>query len=164
MLGRVPVATVSGLVVGVSGLSFLGVGLWARRTVERSLVREHIVSVTDAKPQSTTVRSAAAARSLAEVIRSQALAAAGGKTYAETDAYVGPDGAPTSDSASALKDERTGAPVEHPDHALWIQATALETALMQAYLAFRIADLSMAVGGTLVVAGAGIAATGAVRR
>jgi hypothetical protein len=154
----------SGVVMGVSGLAFLGVGLWARRTVEHSLARENIVSTPDASPPNAPVRSAEAARSLAEVIRSRALAAAGGRTYAETEAYLGANGEPTSDAGSAAKDERTGAPLENPDHALWLQATTLETALMQAYLAFRLADLTIALGGTLALAGAGIAATGAARR
>ena len=154
----------SGIVVGTAGLAFLAVGVWARRTVEAALARENIVSTPDANPPSAPVRSAEAARSLAEVIRSRALAAAGGRTYAETEAYVDADGAPTSDADAARLDERTGAPVENPDHALWLQATALETALMQAYLAFRLADLTIALGGTLVVAGAGTTALGLARR
>jgi hypothetical protein len=95
---------------------------------------------------------------MAEVIRDRTLAAAGGRTYAETEAFVGLDGNPTSDPALALKDERTGQPVENPDHAVWIQSTTLQTALMQAYLAFRIAALTAAVGAVLLAAGAGVAA------
>lgn len=157
------VSTLSGGVVAAAGFSMLCVGLWARRTVSRTLDRERIVSTPDARPPSTRVTTGAAARSLAEVIRRNALEAAGGRTYAETDAFVDDEGRPTSDHHAALKDERTGQPVENPEHALWLQATTLETALMQAYLAASLAQLTIALGGTLVVTGVGLAAKGAGR-
>jgi hypothetical protein len=147
----------TGLVVGLAGLSFVGAGVWARRTAAATLARERI-AVSGDESSNGLVRSAGAARSLAEVIRTNALAAADGRTYAETDAYLDPDGEPTPDADRALRDERTGQPVENPEHALWLQATTLETALMQAYMAFRLADLTIALGGTLVLSGAGLAA------
>jgi hypothetical protein len=101
---------------------------------------------------------------MAEVIRARTLSAAGGLTYAETPSYLGVDGAPTSDASQALRDERTGAPVESPDHALWIQSTTLQSALMQAYLAFRLAELTAALGAAFVAVGAGLGAAGRARR
>ena len=59
-----------------------------------------------------------------------------------------------------------GAQVEYrfkcrnPDVDLWIQSTTLQTALMQAYMAFRLADLLTVLGGTMTVAGVGIASSG----
>ena len=153
----------SGTVVALAGLSLVAVGIWARSTVTRTLERERIVSTPDARPPSARVTSGAGARAMAEVIRRNALEAAGGRTYSETEAYLDADGNPTSDRVEARKDERTGQPVENPDHALWLQATTLETALMQAYLASSLAHLTIALGGTLAVAGAGVAATAITR-
>jgi hypothetical protein len=158
------VATASGLVLGLAGAGFVGTGLWARREVEQTLAREKIVSTSDAEPPDAPVTSAAAARSLAEVIRRRTLAAAGGRTYAETDPFVDGEGGTTSDAAAALKDERTGQPIENPDHALWVQSTTLQTALMQAYVSFRLAELTLALGAAFVAAGAGLVAVGQSRR
>ncbi|HEX2292247.1 MAG TPA: hypothetical protein VHH55_02975 [Gaiellaceae bacterium] len=99
-----------------------------------------------------------AERSLAEAIRRRTLAAAGGKTYSETGTYLDAEGNPTADAESALKDERTTQPLENPEHALWIQSTTLQTALMQAYVSARLAERTVALGAAFVAAGAGIAA------
>jgi hypothetical protein len=142
----------------------VGVGVWARRDVTRTLARERIVSTPDARPPSAPVTGPGSARSLANIIRERTLAAAGGSTYAETAAYLDSDGEPTNDASLALVDDRTGAPLENPAHALWIQSTALQTALLQAYLAFRLAALTVALGAALVAVGAGVTAAGASRR
>ena len=81
------------------GLGLVGVGLWARRDVARTLARERIVSGPEASP----VVSAGAARSLAEAIRKSTLEATGGRTYSETPSYLGPDGEPTNESALAAQ-------------------------------------------------------------
>ena len=120
-----------GLAVGCAGLGFVGAGLWARRDVKRVLARERIVNPEDASP----VEGAAGARAMAELIRRRTVEATGGRTYAETEA-------------------------EGPDHDLWIQSTTLQTALGQAYMAFRLAELTIALGGTFVAVGVGLAAAG----
>jgi hypothetical protein len=56
--------------------------------------------------------------------------------------------------------EATGLPVHNPAYDLWVTSTTLQSALMQAYLAFRIADLTAGLGATLALAGVGIAAAG----
>lgn len=154
------VARTSAFVVGLAGLGLVGAGMWARREIRLGLARERIVSTPDAEPPSAPVLSGEAARSMAEVIRSNTLKATGGRPYAETDAYVDEDGKPTPDAERALTDERTGQPVEHPDHALWIQSTTLQTALMQAYVALRLSELTIALGGAFVAVGLGLAAAG----
>lgn len=136
------------------GLGLVGLGAWARRDVRRGLARERIVA-----PGGGEVSSAASARALAEMIREQTLEATGGKTYAETGPYLAEDGTATSDAADAMVDEATGKPVPNPDVDLWIQSTALQTALMQAYMAFRISELMLALGGAFVLAGSGVAAS-----
>jgi hypothetical protein len=135
------------------GLALAGVGVWARWDIARTLARERIVSGPDATP----VVSAAAARSLAEAIRQSTLAATGGHTYSETPAYLGSDGEPTNEAELAARDDSTGKPVDNPDVGLWLQATTLQTALMQAYLAFRLAELTAGLGAALAVVGVGLA-------
>ena len=97
---------------------------------------------------------------MAELIRQNTVEAAGGHTYAEVDPYVDTDGNTTPDAERAAKDERTGEPVESPAHALWIQSTTLQTALMQAYTAFRLSELTVALGASFVAVGIGLAAVG----
>jgi hypothetical protein len=148
----------AGVGVGLAGIGLIGVGVWARREVQTALARERIVSTSDASPPNAPVVSGTAARSMAEVVRSHTLEATGGRTYAETDTYVDAEGKGTSDAEAAVRDERTGEPVEHPDHALWVQSTTLQTALMQAYMGERLADLTMALGAGFVAVGAGLVA------
>lgn len=131
----------------------LAVGLAARRDVARTLARERI-----AGPDGKPVTSAGAARSLAETIRTSTLESAGGRTYSETPSYLDVDGNPTPDRADALVDERTGEPAENPHVRLWLQATTLQTALMQAYLAFRLAELTAGLGAGALVVGGGLSA------
>ncbi len=145
--------TAAGTGVVLVGLGLVGLGAWARREVRAGLVRERITA-----PGGVSVTDAGSARALAETIREQTLESAGGKTYAEVGEYLAEDGSSTSDPTKALTDETTGTPVKNPDIELWIRATTLQSALMQAYLAFRISDLMLAVGGALALSGAGIVA------
>jgi hypothetical protein len=146
-----------------AGLGLLGVGLWARADVKRALARERIVSTPSAKPSSTLVTGAGAARSMAEVIRDNTLASTGGKTYGEVPPYVDAEGHPTGDKDRAATDPLTGEALESPEHALWVQSTALQTALMQAYLAQRLAELTAGLGAIFVGIGAGLAAASSRR-
>jgi len=143
-----------GAAVGLVGIGLVGAWLWARRDVARTLARERIVFGPDREP----VVSATAARSLAESIRASTLETTGGRTYSETLSYLGVDGEPTFDASLAAHEDGTGHPVENPDVALWLQATTLQTALMQAYLAFRLAELTAGLGASLAIVGAGLAA------
>lgn len=153
---RCSVPAVSGFVVSLAGAGFAAAGLWGRREARRALARERIIHPEDSRP----VRSAAGARSLAEFIRRSTIESTAGRTFAEVEPYVDANGEPTSESARAGKDERTGQLLESPDHDLWIQSTTLQTALMQAYLAFRLSDAMVGLGAVLVVSGAGILAAG----
>ena len=154
-------AAAAGAATGLTGLGLVGLGLWAHRDVRRALERERIVSTPDARPPTTLVTSGGAARSMAEVIRTNTVAATGGRTYAEIEPYLRADGKPTSSAEAAAKHEVTGQPLENPDHDLWIQSTTLQTALMQAYMAFRLAELTMAIGGAFVGIGLGLTARSA---
>ena len=149
----------AGAAVGLIGCAFVGVGLWARRDVAHALEQERIVAAGSARPDEP-VTTAGAARAMAELIRRNTVAATGGRTYAEIAPYVDEEGVPTSEADRAAKDDRSGAALENPEHALWVQSTTLQTALMQAYMAFRLAELTIGVGAAFVAAGAGLAALG----
>lgn len=152
------VLTATGAAVGLAGVAFVGVGLWGRREARQALARERITNPADRKRPGAAVGNARSARSLAEFIRQSTLEATDGRTYAEIDAYVDQEGKPTPDGARAAKDELTGQPIENPDHDLWIQATTLQSALVQGYMAFRVSELTVALGAAFVTAGVGLAA------
>ena len=158
--GLSSVPSAAGVAVGLAGVGFIGAGLWARREVRLALARERIVSVPEAERPSAPVTTGAAARSLAEVIRRNTVEATGGNTYAQVAPYVDAEGNPTSDSARAAKDERSGQLIENPDHNLWVQSTTLQVALMQAYVASRLAEQTIAMGASLFTVGVGLAAAG----
>lgn len=143
----------SGIGTALAGAGLVSVGLWARREVRATLTRERIVS-----PGEVRVTGGTSARSLAESIRRTTLDLADGRTYAETAPYLGRDGNPTSNREDALLDERTGQPVANPQVTLWLQSTTLQTALMQAYMGSRIAELTIGLGAALVAAGTGVTA------
>jgi hypothetical protein len=155
--GRSPVARRTGLAVGLVGAGFVGGGVWGRREAARALARERILHPGEG---GRAVASAGSARSLAEFIRRSTVDATGGRTFAEIEPYVDAAGTPTGDRERAARDARTGAPAENPDHDLWIQSTTLQTALMQAYMAFRISDAMAGLGAALVAVGFGLAAAG----
>ena len=150
--------TAAGLSTLVAGLGLVGIGAWARADVRRSLARERITTPGSAEPPNAPVVDAAAARSLAETIREATLRATEGRTYGETPSYVDVEGRPTSDRALAATDSLTGAPVDNPQATLWVTSTTLQSALMQAYLAQRLAELTLGLGALFVGIGAGLTA------
>ena len=95
---------------------------------------------------------------MAEVIRGNTLSATEGKTYGETLSYVDAEGRPTADRASQRRTASRASRSRTPRMALWVQATTLQTALMQAYLAQRLAELTAGLGATFVAVGAGLTA------
>ena len=157
MACRCGATTTTGAAVGLFGLGLVGMGLWGRREVRTGLERERIMSIDH---PSAPVVSAAGARSMAEVIRRITIDSTGGRAYAEIESYLDAEGNPTSDEAQAMRDERTGKPVANPDAELWIQSVTLQTALMQAYMAFRLSELMLGLGGAFVAAGTGLVASG----
>jgi hypothetical protein len=155
-------AVLLGGAVGATGASLIVVGLRARREVRAALARERITPI-GPETKDGFVSSAREARALAEFIRQSTLRSTADRTYAETDAYLDADGNPTGDATLAAK-ESNGRPVANPDHSLWIESTTLQVALLQSYLAFRLADLMLALGGSFAAAGASMYALGRRRR
>ena len=95
------------------------------------------------------------AQAFADVIRKHTLEATGGKTYAQMDRFIGKDGKPTSDEKLAAVDEKTGKPVENGLRNMWVNETALTTALNTAYFAESVATFAIVMGIALLLAGLG---------
>jgi hypothetical protein len=99
------------------------------------------------------------ARCFAEYMRIHALEATGGLTYAEMGRFQSADdpadAAGTNDEAEAAKDEE-GNPISNGQRNIWINETALATALNVSYMAEQIALFGIVVGIALVITGIGL--------
>jgi hypothetical protein len=71
------------------------------------------------------------------------------------DRFIGKDGKPTSDEKLAAVNPETGKPVENGLRNMWINATALSTALNTAYFAERVATFAIVMGFALLLSGIG---------
>lgn len=100
----------------------------AHDDVRVALSDERIITAEDAEIPLQPVDSAAEAKAQADIIRQHALDLTGGKTYAEMD--------------------RTD-----PNRATYLNSVTLRTALMESYLAFKVADLVLGVGIIVVLIG-----------
>jgi hypothetical protein len=90
-------------------------------------------------------------------MRKHTLEATEGKTYAQMERFIGKDGKPTSDEKLAAIDEQTGKPVENGLRNMWVNETALTTALNTAYFAESVATFAIVMGIALLLAGIGFA-------
>jgi hypothetical protein len=101
----------------------------------------------------------AEARCFAEYMRIHALEATGGLTYAEMGRFQSADdpadAAGTNDEAEAAKDEQ-GNPIPNGQRSIWINETALATALNVSYMAEQISIFGLVVGIALIVTGIGL--------
>src|SRR5436190_3472744 len=79
------------------------------------------------------------ARTFAGYMRIHALEATGGLTYAQMPRYATADGKGTNDPQAAQKNPKTGQPLDNAARQVWINETALATALNAGYMADRIA-------------------------
>ena len=120
----------------VFGVALMGAGGYmvreariAHDDVRDALAAEKIVTAEDAEIPLAPVTGPAEAKAQADAIQAHALRITGGKTYAEM--------------------ERTD-----PNRATYLQAVTLRTALMESYLAFKVADLVQGVGIIVAMLGA----------
>jgi hypothetical protein len=106
------------------------------------------------------------ARTFASYMRVHALEATGGLTYAQMGRYVAKPGTPakltdghgaTNDAQYAVTDPKTQRPVENGARNIWINETALSTALNVSYMAEQLALFGLVVGIALLLAGIGFA-------
>lgn len=151
---------IGSIVIGATGVN----------EVRDNLAQENIVGTEDSSIPGQKVDTGSEAKAFADVMRTHALEATGGLTYAEMGRFksaANPDDAKgTSDEAAALKDQ-SGAPVSNGARDIWVTETALSTALNVAFFAERVALFSIVMGAALLLTGIGflvLTLGGAIRR
>lgn len=102
-----------------------------------------------------TIDTGSEAKCFASYMRVHALEATGGKVYAEMPRFATADGKGTNDPAQAQKDPNSGAPMDNPARATWVNETALSTALNTSFFAQRVALFSIVMGIALLLTGIG---------
>jgi hypothetical protein len=139
------------------GIGSIYMGFDGRDRVRSDLAREQIVGTDDSTIPGQKVDTGSEAQAFAAVIRKHTLEATGGKTYAEMGRFVDANGNDTNDENAAAKDPKTGEPVPNGLRNMWINATALTTALNTAYFAESVATFAIVMGIALLLAGLGFA-------
>ncbi len=160
------------------GIGAIAIGVDGKNTVADNLKQEQIVGTPDMTPDAIKTSAAEAnlpsdielptctiaddqvndgesARCFAAYMRIHALEATGGKTYSQLPRYATDDGKGTDDEAAALKNDK-GRPVDNPVRSLWINETALSTALNTAYMAERISVFGIVTGIAMLLTGIGL--------
>ena len=159
------------------GITSIIIGANGRDTVRSNLSQESIVGTPDMTPKAIAAEAKAAglknvslptksvagqpintgprARTFAQYMRIHALEASGGLTYAQMPRYATADGKGTNDAKAALKDPKSGQPVDNAKRNVWVTETALSTALNTSYFAENVALFSVVMGIALLLTGIG---------
>jgi len=178
---------VAGVVLVAFGIAAIVMGFNGRSDVHTSLKQEKVVGTPDMTPTAIaaeakkagltnvdlptcnvankTVNNGDRARCFASYMRIHALEATGGQTYSQMPRYASADGKGTNDEALAKKGPN-GRPLDNPARTVWINETALSTALNASYMADRLSLFGVVVGVALLLAGVGfgvLALGGALR-
>jgi hypothetical protein len=160
------------------GIAAVVAGSSGRSTVRDNLASEQIVGTPDMTPSAIAAEAKAAglknvdlptcsvagkavntggrARCFASYMRIHALEATGGQVYAQMGHYIGKDGKPTDDEKAAAIDPKTHKPVENGARNIWVNETALSTALNTGYFAENVALFSIVMGFALILTGIGL--------
>lgn len=173
---------ISGAVLIVFGAVALYLGINGYQTVQDELSKEYIVGGSDMSPDEIqagaeeaglpesielpscdvvdeNIDTGSEARCFAQYMRIHALESTGGLTYAQMGRFQSAanpgDPAGTSDEDAAAKDEQ-GNPVSNAQRNLWINETALATALNVSYMAEQISIFGIVVGIALLLTGIGL--------
>jgi hypothetical protein len=177
----------AGIVLVLFGAVAIYMGANGRSTVRDNLSQEKIVGSADMTPAGITAEAKAAglknisvptckvagvaitngasARCFANYMRIHALEASGGLTYAQMPRYATANGKGTNDATLATK-TAGGQPLDNPVRAVWVNETALSTALNVSYMADQLALFGVVVGIALLLSGIGfivLAAFGTLR-
>src|SRR5215510_7006230 len=137
------------------GIGSIVVGFSGRDRVQNDLAREQIVGTPDSTIPNQLVDTGSEAQAFANVMRKHTLEATGGQTYAQMGRYLDANGKPTNDENKAAKDAKTGQPVENGLRNMWVNETALTTALNTAYFAESVATFAIVMGAALLLTGIG---------
>src|SRR6476619_5660559 len=137
------------------GIGATVVGFNGRDQVRSALGREQIVGTPDSTIPNQLVNTGSEAQAFAKVMRKHTLEATGGKTYAQMPRFATADGKGTNDEKAALKDQKSGKPVDNPARGIWVTETALSTALNTSFFAENVALFSIVMGVALLLTGIG---------
>jgi hypothetical protein len=170
---------VAAVILIAFGVASIVMGANGRDTVQSNLSNELIVGSPDMTPTAIaaeakaaglkgvtlptksvagqTINTGAEARTFSEYMRIHALEATGGKTYAQMPRFATADGKGTNDDKAALKDPKSGRPVDNAARNVWVTETALSTALNTSYFAENVALFSIVMGVALLLTGIGFA-------
>jgi hypothetical protein len=165
------------VVLIVFGVASIIIGASGRSTVRNSLTAEKIVGSPDMTPAAIKTEAAAAglknvdlptcsvadkaiangtdARCFSQYMRIHTLEATGGQVYAEMGQYLDKAGKPTSDKTLAAIDPQTKKPVVNAARNIWVNETALTTALNTSFFAENVALFSIVMGLALLLTGIG---------
>ncbi len=162
------------------GIAAIVMGANGRSTVSKNLAEQKIVGTPDMTPTAIKAEAAksgldvatltiptctaankkvedgATARCFAQYMKIHALEATGGKLYSEMPRYATANGEGTNVESAALKGPN-GKPLENPARNVWIEETALSTALNTSYMASEISLFGIVVGVALLLSGLGFA-------
>src|SRR3954467_5112186 len=139
------------------GLGAVYMGIDGRSMVRSDLAREQIVGTPDSTIPGQKVDTGAEAQAFAAVMRKHTLEATGGQTYAQMGRYLDANGKATDDETAAAINPQTKKPVENGLRTMWVNETALTTALNTAYFAESVATFAIVMGVALLLAGLGFA-------
>jgi hypothetical protein len=137
------------------GIGATVIGVQGRDRVRTDLAREQIVGTPDSTIPNQLVNTGSEAQAFAKVMRKHTLEATGGKTYAQMPRFATADGKGTNDEKAAIKNPKTGQPLDNPARNLWVTETALTTALNTAYFAESTALFAIVMGIALLLTGLG---------
>jgi hypothetical protein len=173
---------ISGAILILFGVGALYLGINGYQTVGDELSKEQIVGGSDMAPAEIqkaaseaglpdtielptcdvvdeTIDTGDEARCFAQYMRVHALEATGGLSYAQMGRFQSAakpdDAAGTNDDTAAAKDEN-GQPISNGARNIWINETALATALNVSYMAEQISVFGIVVGVALILTGIGL--------
>ena len=171
---------VAAIVMIAFGTAAIVMGANGRSTVQANLLAQKIVGTSDMTPAgisaeaktaglnvanltiptcsvaNVTVDSGSTARCFAQYMNIHALEATGGLLYSQMPRFASANGKGTNVAAQATKGPG-GQPLDNPARDVWIQETALTTALNTSYMADQISLFGIVVGIALLLSGFGFA-------
>jgi hypothetical protein len=168
---------VAGLILIAFGAGAVIIGFNGRDEVSTNVKREQIVGSPDMKPSLIAQKAKEAgltnitlptcdvagkavtdggdAKCFASYMRVHALEATGGKTFAQMPQFATADGKGTDSPTGAAKDPKTGQPQSNPARQVWINETALSTALNTSFFASSVGTFAIVMGLALLLIGIG---------
>ena len=171
---------VAAVVLVAFGIAAIALGSSGINTVHTSLVQQKITGTPDMTPAAIAgeakkaglpaniglptcsvagkeVTEGSRARCFATYMRIHALEATGGMTYSQMPRFASANGNGTNNEKEALLDPKSKKPLENPARNVWIEETALSTALNTSYMASQTATFGIVVGVALLLTGVGFA-------